>query len=252
MAAPATPTREPPRRSPLGPALLALVSVIALVVLGTAYVVHRAASLPRDLAREGRATLEKLRDLVASFQSGTAVTSFAREATEIVGSSRLQFATLKQVEVFERRDGQTLFWGQLPLPDVVVEARAPVEYTYFLDLEKAWTLRLEGDTLFVATPPIEWNQPAVDVSALTYTVRESSVFRDEAAVLGALRASMTEATRVRARGNVALVRETGRVKAQQFVGAWLERRLGERPSAKVVVVFPGEPALPPEPVPALR
>jgi len=34
--------------------------------------------------------------------------------------------------------------GALALPDVVVEARAPVAYTYFLDLDMEWRFRLEG------------------------------------------------------------------------------------------------------------
>ena len=47
------------------------------------------------------------------------------------------------MEVFERTDSATVFWGQLALPDVVVRARAPFEYTYYLDLNKTWELTLK-------------------------------------------------------------------------------------------------------------
>lgn len=142
--------------------------------------------------------------------------------------------------MFRRRDQRSLFWGQLALPDVVVEARAPVEYTYYLDFEKPWTFRLEGETLRVLAPAIEWNAPAIDASALRYEVREGSVLRDEAAVLAALRASLTEASRQRARDNVALVRETGRVKAADFVATWLKGRFDDAKNLRVEVAFADE------------
>ena len=212
-----------------------------MVAGGVAFVAHRAASLPAEMAREGQKALADLRSVAAAFRTGTITTTFAHESTALAGASRLQFATLRQVEVFSRRDQQSLLWGRFPLPDVVVEARAPVEYTYTLDLEKPWTFRLEGETLRVEAPAIEWNTPAIDASALRYEVREDSVLRDEAAVLEALRASLTQATRLRARDNVALVRETGRVKAGEFVTTWLKGRFDDAKDLRVVVVFADEP-----------
>ena len=202
---------------------------------------QRAVSLPAEVIREGRQAIADLRSIAAAFRTGSITTTFARESTALLGTSRLQFATLRQDEVFSRRDQRSLFWGQLALPDVVVEARAPVEYTYYLDFEKPWTFRLDGETLRVLAPAIEWNAPAIDASALHYEVREGSVLRDEAAVLAALRASLTEASRQRARDNVALVRETGRVKAAEFVATWLKGRFDDAKNVRVEVAFVDEP-----------
>ena len=223
------------------PLVISVLGLAAILAGGVAFVASRAVSLPAELAREGRQALADLRSVAAAFRTGTITTTFARESTALAGTSRLQFATLRQAEVFSRRDQQSLFWGRLALPDVVVEARAPVEYTYYLDFEKPWSFRLEGETLRVQAPAIEWNAPAIDASALRYEVREGSVLRDEAAVLAALRASLTEASRLRARDNVALVRETGRVKAAEFVATWLERRFDDAKNLRVEVVFADEP-----------
>ena len=223
------------------PLVVAVLGLAAILAAGVAFVAQRAISLPGELAREGRRALSDLRSVAAAFRTGTITTTFARESTALAGTTRLQFATLRQAEVFSRRDQQSLFWGQLALPDVVVEARAPVEYTYFLDFEKPWGFRLQGDTLRVEAPAIEWNAPAIDASALRYEVREGSVLRDEGAVLAALRASLTEASRLRARDNVALVRETGRVKAAEFVGTWLKGRFDDAKSLRVEVAFADEP-----------
>jgi hypothetical protein len=222
------------------PLVLAVLGVLAMLGGGALFLAHHALSLPGEIAREGRQAIADLRSLGAAFRSGTITTTFARESSSLAGTTRLQFATLREVEVFTRRDESSLFWGQVPLPDVVVEARAPVEYTYFLDLDKPWSFRLENGVLRVLAPAIEWNAPAVDASALRYEVRQGSVFRDEAAVLEALRASLTEATRLKARENVALVRETGRTRASAFVGTWVASRFDDAKKVRVEVAFADE------------
>jgi hypothetical protein len=220
--------------------VVAVLGLAAILAGGVAFVAQRAVSLPAEVVREGRQALADLRSVAAAFRTGAITTTFARESTALAGTTRLQFASLRQDEVFSRRDQRSLFWGQLALPDVVVEARAPVEYTYYLDFEKPWTFRLEGETLRVVAPAIEWNAPAIDASALRYDVREGSVLRDEAEVVAALRASLTEASRQRARDNVALVRETGRVKAAEFVATWLKGRFDDAKNVRVEVAFADE------------
>ena len=236
---------EPSVRSPW-PIVASVLGIVAILAAGAVFVAHRALSVPGEVAREGQKAVAELRSLAAAFRQGTITTTFARESTSLAGTTRLQLATLRQSEVFTRRDAQSIFWGQVPLPDVVVEARAPVEYTYYLDLEKPWTLRLEGDVLRVVAPPIEWNAPAIDASALRYQVREDSVFRDETAVVKALQESLTGATRARARENVSLVRETARTKAGEFVRTFLTSRFDDAKEVRVEVMFADEKAKPPE------
>jgi hypothetical protein len=223
-------------------AALGIVAIVAGVAL---YLVKRTADLPGDVAEQGRKVLRDLQSIAAAFQTGTVTTTFTSYATEVSGSSYFQFATLKQVEVFERRDTSTVLWGQLALPDVVVEARAPVEYTYYLDLNKPWALRLEKGTVWVTAPRIEWNTPALDASALRFHVREGSVFRDESLAAENLRSGLTEMAKGKARQNVALVREVGRRKTEEFVETWLVRGFSDGGSYRARVVFADEPPAPP-------
>ena len=229
------------------PLVAAVLGAVAIVVAGLAFVAQRTLSLPGEMAREGSKALGELRSLAAAFREGRITTTFARESTALAGGSRLQFATLKQAEVFSRRDEQSLFWGQLPLPDVVVEARVPVEYTYYLDLEKPWTFTLEGQRLLVEAPAIEWNLPALDASALRYDVREGSLLRDEAKVTADLRASLTDAARVRARQNVTLVRDTARLRAAEFVQRFVAARFDDAKDVRVEVRFADETRVAPRP-----
>jgi hypothetical protein len=211
-------------------------------LLGALYVFRSARQLPLEVAQQGRQALEDVRRIAEAFRTGKVTYAFASEATQLNGSTRLQLATLRQVEVFQRKDEAAVFWGNLQLPDVVVEARAPVEYVYYADLQKAWTFRLERGEVLVTAPPLEFNTPAIDASALAYAVREGSLLRDEALAQERLRLGLTELARRRARQNVALVRDTARQEVQRFVETWLVRSFTDAKDYRVRVVFADEPA----------
>jgi hypothetical protein len=229
------------RRSPW-PLVAAILGVAAMAAGVALYLVKRTADLPLDVAGRGREVVKELRSIAEAFRQGTVTTSFTSYATEVSGNSFFQFATLKQVESFERRDTSTVLWGQLALPDVVIEARAPVEYTYYLDLNKPWSLRLENGIVWVTAPRIEWNTPAIDASALHFYVREGSIFRDQGLVQDRLQAGLSEMARAKARQNVPLVREVGRKKTEEFVENWLVRGFSDGSSYRARVLFADEPA----------
>ena len=235
---------QEPRRPSQAPWALAAaaVAIVALAVGGGLYVFRSVRSLPADVVEGGRKALQDLGEVAAAFRTGTVTTTFRSYATQVAGTTRLQFAELRQEELFERRDTEAVLWGALALPDVVVEARAPVTYTYFLDLEKEWRFRLEGRDVLVVAPPIEWNRPAVDVSALRFAVREGSVLRDEQLVLDRLRSELTPLLDRRARQHAPLVREAGRRKVEAFVETWLVRRFADGTEHRARVVFADEPA----------
>jgi hypothetical protein len=235
---------DEPRRPSHAPWALAAatLAVAGMVVAGGLYVFRSLRSLPAEVVQGGRQALHDLREVAAAFRTGTVTTTFRSYATEVTGTTRLQFAELRQEELFERRDTEAVLWGALALPDVVVEARAPVTYTYFLDLAKEWRFRLEGRDVLVVVPPVEWNRPAADVSALRYSVREGSVFRDEQVALDRLRSELTPLLDRRARQHVPLVREAGRRKVEAFVEGWLIQGFADGGDHRARVVFGDEPA----------
>lgn len=181
-----------------------------------------------------------LTNMAGAFHQGRITTEFLSYATTVEGSHRLQFATLKQKEVFTRTDEASTAFGYVPLPDLVVEARAPVEYTYFLDLKEPWKLVLQDGVLRVYAPAIRFNTPAVDASAITYEVRKDSVLRNTGAAVESLKKSITSLTKQRAQDNIALVRETGRRQVEEFVERWLARTFADGQKAAVKVYFPDE------------
>ena len=213
-----------------------------LLIGATLYAIRSLTEAPGRAVQATRELLDDARKIASAFRTGTVTTSFTSYASEVRGSTLLQVATLQQLEIFERKDEAALFWGQLALPDVIVEARAPVEYTYHVELKEPWGFTLDGETLLVKAPAIRWNAPAVDVSALRYEIRKGSVLRDEAAVIEKLRLGLSELAKQRAGQHRALVRETARRQAEEFVETWLKARFSDGGRLRARVSFADEPA----------
>jgi formate dehydrogenase maturation protein FdhE len=237
---------EPPPGPPKSawPKAVAVIGVFALIVGGGVFLARELMHAPARVIEQTANLIEKsgtrLRTVAEAFHTGTVRTEFLSQAVEVTGVSRFQFAILKQHEVFKREEAGSTAWGLLPLPKVVVEAQAPVEYGYYLDFAAAWEFLREDDTVLVFAPPIAANTPALDVSALNFYTLEGSIWRDEEAVKEKLRQSLTGSLQERALQNTALVRELGRKRLADFVEKWLAEKFSDGQRFHVKVIFPDE------------
>lgn len=181
-----------------------------------------------------------------AFNEKTVREEFVSRATELAGTSRFQFASLRQEETFQRSEAGSTAWGLVPLPTVVVGARGPVDYTYYLDFTGPWEFTSTGSELTVYPPAIGVNPPALDVSALQFYTLEGSVWRKDGAVRERLRESLSAALVERAAKYTGLVREIGRQRLAEFVEKWLAEKFSDGSRLRVKVVFPDERPLSPE------
>ncbi|HXG47219.1 MAG TPA: hypothetical protein VNO52_06320 [Methylomirabilota bacterium] len=220
------------------------IAIVGIVTAAGLYVFKSLRDLPgealENVGQTVRRTGEALATVASAFHHGTVTTSFLSYATRLSGQQHFQFATLRQMEVFTQSDQRTTGFGYIPLPEVIVEARAPVEFTYYLDLNAPWRFELRDGVLHVFAPPIRFNQPAVDASAIQYEIRKGSLFRDTAEAMENLKQAITMLTRLRARENIRLVRETGRRQTAEFIERWLARQFADGAQYPVKVYFPGE------------
>ncbi|MGH7970913.1 MAG: hypothetical protein ACREIC_19505 [Limisphaerales bacterium] len=220
--------------------------VSLFILAGTSLLVFRScARMPGEAlektTRLASAVGQAAQQVAAAFKQGTINTTFTSYATTLSGSQYLQFATLTQTEVFTRTDDSSVLWGYVPLPDVVVQARAPVTYTYYLDLNDRWDFRLEGGVIWVTAPLIKFNKPAVDASGISYEVKKDSYLRRTPEALGNLKNSITGLSYSKARSNIALVRETGRHQTELFVENWLAKTFSDGKQYPVKVRFRNGP-----------
>ncbi len=181
-----------------------------------------------------------LATVAAAFKQGTIKTSLTTFGTTVSNHLYLQFATVSQMERFERSEQTSTGFGYVPLPDVVVTAEAPVVYTYYLDLNEKWELVLKDNTIYVFTPPVRMNKPSVDASAINYEVRKGYFKTAEAQEN--LKRSITSLATLRAKDNLPLARQTGREKVAEFVENWMARAFTDSKNYHVKVYFPGEKA----------
>ena len=241
-APPTLPPGNPP--NPWARTVLWL-GVVLILVAGVVYCVKRVLEVPERLGDKAIRVIDKagqkMSDIASAFTRGTVSNSFISYATTISNQTYLQFAMLKETERFTRTESYTTAFGYLPLPEVVVEARAPVQYTYYLDLNEHWRFVLESNRICVFTPAIRYNQPAVDVSALTFELRKGILNYKRNEVQEQLRKAISGMVALRARENIPLVRETGRRQTEQFIERWLARSFADGQQYTVKVFFPGEP-----------
>jgi hypothetical protein len=210
--------------------------VIVLTLVGAAiYVLKSCVTGEKKL-------VEQIVEVASAFKQGTVTTTFTSYAATVGGSQYFQFAHLSEKVVFTRTDEKSYGWGYLPLPDVVVEANAPVTFTYYLDLNDKWDFHLQNGVIEVLAPRIKYNKPAVDVSKIDYTVKKDSVFRNTKEAMENLRASITGICYRKAEENIPVVRETGRKQTELFVQNWLAKSFTDGKKYTVKVRFRGESA----------
>ena len=120
------------------------------------------------------------------------------------------------------------------------EARAPITYTYYLDLNAPWKFLLQDGVIYVTAPDIKFNKPAVDASRITYEVKKDSHIRNTKEAMENLKESITMLSYKKARANIDLVRETGRKQTETFVEDWLARSFADGKRYPVKVRFRNE------------
>lgn len=243
-------TASPPAaaRNPW-PWVAAVLGVVALLVGAAMWTVQKFTSLPGAGITKGLTVVKELgheaATVVSAFRQQNIRQQFLSSAVTLEGTTRLQVATLKEDETFRRKEQDSIAWGWISLPQIVVQADVPVEYSYYLDFNGAWEFTRENDLVLVHAPPIRANAPAPDVSKLTFYTLGGHIWQDDKAVRERLQGSMSSALRDRAMEHVTLVREIARRQTERFVEKWMADTFSDGHAFKVKVVFPDEvPASP--------
>lgn len=220
------------------PKVILWTSIVFMFLAALVYMFKSCRDLPGELMHKAG---QALSDVATAFKrNGTITTTFTSYAASITNTHYLQFTTLKQHEIFTRTEEPSTGFGYIPLPDVVVEARAPVEYTYYLDLNAEWRMVLRDGVIHVFAPAIHFNKPAVDVSKIEYEVRKGHIKTTDA--MQNLKQSLTSLVVLRAKENIPLIRENARHQAAEFVEKWLSKSFTDGKNYPVKVYFPDEKA----------
>jgi hypothetical protein len=179
-----------------------------------------------------------------AFHEQTVRQEFLSSAATLTGTSRLQVATLQEHETFRRKETDSLAWGVIPLPAIVVQADLPVEYGYYLDFNGSWEFAQKDNVVTACAPLIQPTTPAPDVSKLTFYTLEGHIWQDDKAVRDRLQGTLSIALHGRAVEHIPQVRELARRQVQSFVEKWLADSFSDGRDFQVNVVFPDERSRP--------
>ncbi len=171
------------------------------------------------LTEKGCGTISEIAE---NFKSGKVVTEFHDYVTKIMGTQRLQIASLNTTDIFTRVDSKSILWELIDLPDVKIEIKLPVEYTYYVDLKEKWNFEWDENLMHIKVyaPKIKPNTPAVNISDMKVTILKESILRNVDEVRDSLfKELMPRLTRL-AYEKIDLIRETARKEVSQFVSNW--------------------------------
>lgn len=176
------------------------------------------------------------------FKTGKVTTEFHDYVTSVVGNNELLVATLKSTDSFTRRDSKSMLWELIKFPDVVVEVKVPVEYTYYLPLKGDWKFEWDDatGTITVITPALRPGTPAADISAMQIYEKEGSIFRDAEKVKSQLKSEISGKLQWAAQEKIPLIKDAARKAAGEFIRDWFIRYYFKDSSQKpktLIVLF---------------
>ncbi len=169
--------------------------------------------------------MDEISNIASAFKTGSVITEFTSYATKIRANNYLQVAQLETVESFSKSETTKHAWDLIKF-SAEVEIRAPVEYTFYLDLleKEAWKFELQNEEailknqeenlfrvpeIVVRAPGIQWNKPAIDISEMKVW-ENKSIGIDEDKMRNELQKEITAICNERAKEKVNLVREIAR------------------------------------------
>jgi len=222
--------------------------MLAMVLLAALWAWQKVTGMPAAALESGTGLVKELgrqaSSVAQAFHQQTVRQEFLSSAVKLEGTNRLQVAALQEHETFRRKESDSLVWGIVPLPSIVVQADVPVEYGYYLDFNGSWEFAQTDGMVTAYPPPIQPNTPAADISKLTFYTLEGHIWQDDKAVRDRLQGSLSGALHDRAVQHIPLVREIARRQLQAFVGKWLADSFNDGREFQVKIVFPEERVTP--------
>jgi len=191
--------------------------------------------------------IETAGEVARGLLSGNVTESFVSALPELAsdGGGRLELATLMVTETFTRSDERRILWDAVSLGKTVSEIKVPVTYRYFLRLDDAWRVEIDGPICRVWAPAIRPTlPPAIDTARMEKRVDADWLRFDASEQLEALQKTITPRLRTYAadQRRLVLVRDEARRTVREFVKTWLlrEDQWGDSGVRMIDVVFADE------------
>lgn len=163
---------------------------------------------------------------------------FVTTIQQLTGKQSLYVAKLQTVEVVERTSA-TKALG-ISLPSVMLEAKIPVEYNYYISLSGGWRFEVHNKELRVFPPELSSSRPAIDLSKMQFNIKKGSVLRNQKELMKKFESDIPGFLIERAIQHRESVREEARRSVEEFIRNWILTSMAPLEVEQVRVQFPHE------------
>jgi hypothetical protein len=206
--------------------IIAIFAFVELLFFG--FVFYKIFSKPFDTLNKA---LSPKMDITQTFIGYT-------EHTKKVQHLLLLKITRNETDRKEYRFSHPWLMNGKTLSSAVMEVRAPVTYSYYVDMKGPWKIISEGETLSIVAPKIRVGEPATDLSRLDTHIDSGKFIFNEAEKLEELRkqfyADMIK--KGTSREYMDSVREDARRSLAEFANGWILAELSRKYPVKYISV----------------
>ncbi len=124
------------------------------------------------------------------------------------------------------------------LSSSLMEVRAPVTFSYYVNMKDPWKIICEGETLTIIAPKIQVEEPATDLSRLETHIDSGKLIFNETAKLEELRKQFYTdmIKKAKSREYMDSVREDARRSLAEFANGWIIAELTKKYPVKYISV----------------
>ena len=192
--------------------------------------------------------LDRMEQVISGKHSVSLKTSFLADIPKIAdaGAGRLELAKVDRIETLRSEDTLALLWDHISLGTTFVEIRIPVTYRYYVDLNDAWEMRMDGKVCRVRAPRLRsMLPPAIHTHRMEKRMENGWARFNAESQMDALEQQLTPTMVQYAEqaSLMVLVRDQAQKSLARFIRQWLLQQPGFRDESVsfVKVTFHGEP-----------
>lgn len=122
-------------------------------------------------------------------EAKTSLTSYVMKTEP---SQKMIVYEVTTVEKIKRVEALSLLWRLISSANVDTEMLVPVKYSYYIDFNEGFEIEKTGVGYKVTVPALKSYQPAVDVSGISFQVKEAPPFYNTKKIESKLLQQLTE------------------------------------------------------------
>ena len=171
-----------------------------------------------------------------------AKTSLSAYVMKAEPSQKMIVYEVTAVEKIKRVEALSLVWRLISSANVDTEMLVPVKYSYYIDFNDGFEIEKIGSVYKVTVPVLKSYQPAVDVSGISFQVKEAPFFYDTKKIESKILQQLTDYLNTRSEEMKVTYYGEARKSVEKVVYSWImtNQEYESLTENEIQIVFKGE------------